>query len=62
MLPEKPKKYTDKIKDFTDQYFSRNYIRNNIVLISNIIVLILLYIIVFAVGVVYYKYVFFIMT
>ncbi|XP_063686975.1 NADPH oxidase 5-like isoform X8 [Bolinopsis microptera] len=55
VLPEKPKKYSDKVKDFTDKYFSKNYLKNNIVLISNISVLILLYIIVFAVGVIYYS-------
>ena len=55
MLPEKPKKYSDKVKDFTDKYFSKNYLKNNIVLISNITVLVFLYIIVFAVGVIYYS-------
>ena len=55
VLPEKPKKYSDKFKEFADKYFSRNYLKNNIVLISNVAVLVLLYIIVFVVGVVYYK-------
>ncbi|KAL5249966.1 hypothetical protein ACHWQZ_G015892 [Mnemiopsis leidyi] len=55
VLPEKPKKYSDKLKEITGKYFSKNYLKNNKVLISNIIVLVLLYVLVFTIGIVYYK-------
>ena len=57
MIPEKKKKIKDRVREVTDKYFSRVYIKNNIVVICNTIFLTILFAVVFGIGVYFYKWV-----